>query len=437
MIQRLLRWLYPGMGVKRWGLVIAIFSLFFILGLMGLLGRDILGNVLRIFETSHIPVWSLVIGFIVIGTLGILFGVNGLIRTILRAVAPDSAHRTSELMYSQRLLSRGPSVVAIGGGTGLSTLLRGLKEWTTNITAVVTVMDDGGSSGKLRRERQILPPGDIRNCLIALAEDESKIAELFQHRFEQTGSALDGHSIGNLVLAGLQEMKGSFDRSIEELSKLLNVRGRVLPATLEDVELVAEMADGSLIRGECNIADTSTRIVRMSLSKPRVEPYPKVLEAIETAEVIVLGPGSLYTSIIPNLLVDDIASAVEKSNATKIYVANLMTQPGETDDFTLSQHLEELGKYIELDKLDHIIVNVDSIPEEILARYKADQSTPVLNDYTADHKIHNKITEAHLLDLIEIEGVQTVKHHSQHLTQAIAKSARQPSQPIADRVQST
>ena len=420
MIQHLLRWLYPGMGVKRWALVIGIFALILIMGLMGLFGRENLRSVFEIFQDSFLPVWALVLGFILVGALGIVVGLSGLLRSILREVAPEFDGVTSEVIFSNRLLSRGPRVVALGGGTGLSTILRGLKEWTTNITAVVTVMDDGGSSGRLRRERHMLPPGDIRNCLIALAEDESRISQLFQHRFEKSGSDIDGHSIGNLVITGLQEMTGSFDRSIEELSKMLNIRGQVLPATLEDVDLVAEMADGTVIQGEENIGESSNRVVRMSLSESKVPPYPKVLEAIAEADVIIMGPGSLYTSIIPNLLVDQIAEKIENSSASKFYVANLMTQPGETDEFMLSDHLDALGQYLDLGKLDHILINNGSFPEELLNQYRADNSVPVTNDIPTSNGLNQRVVVANLLDLVEIEGVQTIKHHSGNLARTIA-----------------
>lgn len=427
MIQRIIRWLYPGMGVKRWAFMIAVSGLILILGLMGLVGRDNLREMLFIFVASPIPVWALVASLIAIGTLGVFFGVNGLVRSIIGKISPEAEGRASELIYNKLLLSRGPRVVAVGGGTGLSTLLRGLKHWTSNITAVVTVMDDGGSSGRLRRERQMLPPGDIRNCLIALAEDESKITELFAHRFEKSGSDIDGHSLGNLVLTGLQEMTGSFDRAIEEFSRFVKIRGEVLPATLEDVELVAEMSDGSLIRGECNIADaedTEKRVIRMTLSRPRVSPYPKVISAIKEADVIILGPGSLYTSIIPNLLVDEIAQEIERSDATKCYVSNLMTQPGETDDFTLKDHLDELSQYIDLGKLDFILMNGQPFPDELLSRYESENSVPVKADIGTENGYFGKIVEADLLDIIELEGKQTIKHHSDNLARAIARFSK-------------
>lgn len=423
-LRRALTWLYPGMRVKRWALAIGGSGLVLIVGLMGLIGRENLKEIYQIFSGSDTVVTGMIAGLILAGLVGIVFGVNGLVRSIIRGVSPEFEGRASEVIYHKRRLSRGPHVVAVGGGTGLSTLLRGLKGWTANITAVVTVMDSGGSSGRLRREMNILPPGDIRNCLIALAEDESKMARLFGHRFRDGGAALDGHSLGNLVLAGLQEMTGSFDRSIEELSSLLNIRGQVLPATLDDVELVAELDDGTLLHGEHEIGRSPRRIVRMALSKPRVRPYPKVLQVIGAADVIVLGPGSLYTSIIPNLLVDEVAREIERARAVKIYVANLMTQPGETEGYTLNDHLEALGEYVELAVFDYAIINRRAIPAELSARYRAEKATPVEVDIVEPNAHGIRLIEADLLDVVELEGKPTVKHHSERLAEAIARCAR-------------
>jgi len=412
------------MGVKRWALMIATSALVLIVGLMGLLGKENLKRVYELFSGSSFYVYGLIALLIIGGLGGVAFGVNRLARSIIREISPELEGRTSEVIYSRRLLRRGPHIVAVGGGTGLSTLLRGLKGLTANITAVVTVMDDGGSSGRLRREMNILPPGDIRNCLIALAEDESKMSRVFQHRFRD-GGALDGHSLGNLVLAGLKEMTGSFDRAVEELSLLLSVRGQVLPTTLADVQLVAEMEDGTLVKGECQIVKVSKRIMRMALSQPRVRPYPKVLEAIRRADIIVLGPGSLFTSIIPNLLVEDVAPEIERSRATKFYVANLMTQPGETDGFTLSDHLRALNDYIDLKTFDYLIVNKEPIPEQLQQSYSLEGSTPVENDLGSPNEYGLEMVEAELLDIIELEGKLTVKHHSQKLAQTIAGCSKE------------
>lgn len=423
-LRRMLRWLYPGMGVKRWLLVIGLSGLLLILGLLGLIGKENLKVILGLFSGSKLGVFALIMGLILLGLGGFIFGVNQLGRSIIRGISPEFEGRASEVIYSKLILSRGPHVVAVGGGTGLSTLLRGLKHLTANITAVVTVTDEGGSSGRLRREMNILPPGDIRNCLIALAEDESKMARLFQHRFQDSGSSLSGHSLGNLVLAGLKEMTGSFDRAVEELSSLLNIRGQVLPATLQDVQLVAEMADSTLVRGECAIVQARKKIVRMALSQPRVRPYPKVLEAIRSADLIILGPGSLFTSIIPNLLVEEVAREIELSQAIKFYIANLMTQPGETDGFTLKDHLAALQEYIDLDTFDYVVANRQKIPEELLVRYQQEGAVPVLNDLD-EEDYGLEIVEADLLDVVEVGDQQTVKHHPERLAKVIARLAKE------------
>lgn len=428
-LRRLVAWLYPGLGVKRWVALIGAASVVLVVGLMGLVGRDNLLQIYRWLRGLGLP-YELVVALLVgLGALGVAFGVSRLGRSILKGLSPELAGRAGEVLYSQRVLSKGPHIVAVGGGTGLSTLLRGLKLFTSNIAAVVTVMDDGGSSGRLRRERHILPPGDIRNCLIALAEDESRIARLFQHRFHSRDgdgkSALDGHSLGNLVLAGLQEMTGSFDRAVEELSALLNVRGQVLPATLEDVQLVAEMEDGSVVEGECAIAESPKRIRRLGLSKPDVPPYPKVLEAIRRADVIVLGPGSLYTSVIPNLLVAGVAREIERARAVKIYVANLMTQPGETDGFTLRDHLKALNDYLDVRALDAVIANVQPVPEELLEQYKRDGAEPVRVDLEEPNEFGLRVVKAELVDVVEIDGAPTVKHHPERLARTILRCARE------------
>lgn len=422
-LRRALKWLYPGMGVKRWALVIGLSGVVMVVGLMGLIGKENLKAIYGLFAGSGPAVYGLIATLILLGVGGIAFGVNRLVRSIIRGISPEYEGRASDIIYSRRLLSRGPQVVAVGGGTGLSTLLRGLKELTANITAVVTVMDDGGSSGRLRREMNILPPGDIRNCLIALAEDESKMSQLFQHRFRD-GGALDGHSLGNLVLAGLKEMTGSFDRAVEELSSLLNIRGQVLPTTLEDVQLVAEMADGTLVRGECNIAQANERIVRMALSRPRVRPYPKVITAIRSADVIILGPGSLFTSIISNLLVEEVAREIELARAIKFYIANLMTQPGETDEFTLNDHLRALNEHLDLSSFDYLIVNSRPIPKELEESYRSENAVPVVNDLAEANEYGLVVVEADLLDVVELEGRATVKHHPEKLARTIARCTK-------------
>ncbi|HJQ25899.1 MAG TPA: YvcK family protein [Blastocatellia bacterium] len=285
-------------------------------------------------------------------------------------------------------------IVSIGGGTGLSSLLSGLKAhvgedclaaatdaaWVEMLTAVVTVTDDGGSSGRLREEFQILPPGDIRNCMVALAEDERLLTQLFQYRFE-SGGDLAGHSFGNLFLAALTGVTGDFFEAIKVSSEVLAIKGRIFPSTVQDVTLVAEFEDGRTIRGESKIVAARAPISRLRLSHP-CRPLGETLEAIAEADLITIGPGSLYTSIIPNLLVDGIVEALNQSPAMKAYICNVMTQPGETDGFTVEDHLRALLEHSPALKLDYVIVNAAPIHRELREKYLADGAVQV--EFTAE-----------------------------------------------------
>ncbi|HSB11346.1 MAG TPA: gluconeogenesis factor YvcK family protein [Blastocatellia bacterium] len=282
-------------------------------------------------------------------------------------------------------------IVSIGGGTGLSTLLSGLKTytgsdeeadrggdaaWIETLTAVVTVTDDGGSSGRLREEFQILPPGDIRNCIVALAEDEHLLTRLFQHRFESEGD-LAGHSFGNLFLAALASVTGDFLEAIKVSGEVLAIKGRIFPSTVQDVALVAELEDGRVVRGETNIVQARSRIKRLRLSSDHCRPLPETLEAIAHADIVTIGPGSLYTSIVPNLLVDGIVDAMRNSSALKIYICNIMTQPGETDGFSVEDHVKVLFDYSPDLELDYVVVNNALIGESLREKYLADGAAQV------------------------------------------------------------
>ena len=282
-----------------------------------------------------------------------------------------------DLLYEQNLLSRAPRVVVIGGGTGMPVLLRGLKELTSNLTAIVTVADDGGSSGRLRGELGILPPGDIRNCLIALATTEPLLEQLFQYRFN-TDSQLDGHSFGNLFIAAMSEITGDFEAAVKESSKVLAVRGRVLPVTLDNIGLGAELVDGRVVYGESNITADPVAIKKVHILPADVTPLPEALLALQEADAIVLGPGSLYTSVIPNLLVPGIAQAIADSNATKIYACNVMTQPGETTGYTASDHLRAILQHTTPELVDYVLVNTAAIEPALLQRYQAEGAEPVV-----------------------------------------------------------
>jgi len=319
----------------------------------------------------------------------------------------------------------GQNLVAIGGGTGLSTLLAGLKKrvgksvegtWINNLSAIVTVSDDGGSSGRLRDELQMLPPGDIRNCMIALSEDSSLLSKLFRYRFRGDGE-LGGHSFGNLFLAALTEVTGDFTEAIRLSSEILASKGHIFPATISDVRLVAELEDGSVVSGETQISKSAQPIRHLRLEPERCLPLPQVLKAIRTADVITVGPGSLYTSILPNLLVAQVARVIgQAQQATKIFVNNLMTQPGETDGYNARAHLETIKKYAPEIHFDFVVVNNRRISEEQAERYAAEGAYQIgIDDPIED--VVDQSTEIVRADLLD--GGEKVRHNSERLAEVV------------------
>ncbi|WP_416147159.1 gluconeogenesis factor YvcK family protein [Salipaludibacillus sp. HK11] len=287
-------------------------------------------------------------------------------------------------------------VVVLGGGTGLSVLLRGLKTFPVDITAIVTVADDGGSSGRLRRELNIPPPGDIRNVLVALSEVEPLVEELFQHRFEN-GNGLSGHSLGNLLLAGMTSITGDFAKGVHEISRVLNVRGKVLPASNDQVTLHAEYEDGTFTEGESNIPKIGKKIKKVFLKPENPEPMRDALQAIDEADLIVLGPGSLYTSVIPNLLVPGMEEALIKTSAMKVYICNVMTQPGETDGYTVSDHVKAIDNHAREKIIDAVLLNTQKIPFSYAQRYKKDGAEGVVVDEEDLTKMGILLIDDHLL----------------------------------------
>ena len=312
-------------------------------------------------------------------------------------------------------------VVALGGGTGLSTVLRGLKQHVAQTTrdgapkdrkerercpisdlaAVVAVSDDGGSSGRLRREYRVLPPGDIRNCMVALSSDEPLLAHLFQYRFP-TGRGLAGHSFGNLFLTALTNVTGDFLRAVEVSSQVLAIRGRIFPATEQNVTLEAELEDGSIVAGETKISRSRKRISRVRLLPRRVRPSPQALDALRRADLILAGPGSLYTSIIPNLLVEGVVDAIARSSATRVYIANLMTQPGETSHYSVSDHVHAIYEHAGRPLFDYVIVNSAAISPRLLRRYKAEGAEPVAPSLPELAQMGLKCIEADVLQQDEV-----------------------------------
>lgn len=292
---------------------------------------------------------------------------------------------------------RAPKVVVIGGGTGLPVLLRGLKYLPIDITAIVTVADDGGSSGRLRNELAMPAPGDIRNVLAALSDVEPLVEDLFQHRFA-SGNELTGHSLGNLILAAMTSITGDFVHAIQEMSKVLNVRGKVLPAANRSVVLHAEMEDGTVVSGESHIPLSGKPIRRVFLSPNDIEPLSETIRAIRNADMVVIGPGSLYTSILPNLLVPKIGEEVCKAKAKKVYVCNVMTQAGETMNYSAGDHIKALYDHMPCPFIDFIIVNDAEVPEEIQKKYKAEQAQPVLYDAQALKDLGVKVIHEPIVD---------------------------------------
>ena len=307
-----------------------------------------------------------------------------------------------------------PRIVIIGGGTGLPVLLRGLKKYPVDITAIVTVADDGGSSGRLRDDMQIPPPGDIRNVLAALSDVEPLIEEMFQHRFK-TSNELSGHSLGNLILAAMTSITGDFVHAIQEMSKVLNVRGKVLPAANRSVVLNALMEDDSIVRGESKIPYSGKRIKRVFLNPENVKPLPETLQEIREADLIVIGPGSLYTSILPNLLVKRLGKEVFKAKARKVYICNLMTQAGETHDFTASDHIKAIYDHTDCAFIDTILVNSETIPHDVELRYKEELAQPVHFDLDRLSGLGIEVVQE---EIAELDG-NVIRHDTKKVSEIL------------------
>lgn len=406
-------WFKPGIRVKRWVLMGLLGLTVFVLGMSKFLFRGPIPDALSILYI-YVTLLGLIIiyGAINLGLKSILGLVSG-----TNTMYGMNRQTLGDLLYEQRLLVRGPRIVAIGGGTGLSTMLRGLKEYTSNITAVVTVADDGGGSGLLRESLGMLPPGDIRNCLVALAHTEPLMEELMQYRFRD--GELKGQSFGNLFIAAMNGISSNFEDAIKKMSEVLAVKGRVYPVTLEDVSLLAELSDGEIVRGESQIPHRATEknagIKRVFLEPENPKPLEDALYEIDNADCIVMGPGSLFTSIIPNLIVDGVANRVKNSKAIKIYVSNIMTQPGETDGFTLSDHIRAIEEHCGEGLIDFVIANNGLIPEVYYRKYKDDGQ----NIVKVDKDNIPRDIEVILKDLVEINLKGLLRHNTKELSNTV------------------
>ncbi|MBI3162829.1 MAG: uridine diphosphate-N-acetylglucosamine-binding protein YvcK [Chloroflexi bacterium] len=416
-LRNLPRWLRPGLGIKRWFalsmLGITLLGLGFAVILIDLYRTDSSNPILLTFLTyaslRFIPrIWRAII-FGGLGVWLVVYGILRLNRSLLRPFIRPGSDVLDQLSEFQRR-ARGPRIVTIGGGHGLATLLRGLKAHTGNLTAVVTVADDGGSSGRLRESHGILPPGDIRNCLAALSNDEAMLTQLFQYRFSGSPD-LEGHSFGNLFITALADLTGSFEEAVVESGRVLSVNGRVLPSTLHDVKLVASMAlphsiNEVRVEGESKIPEMAGRVRRVWLEPDDAPAFPPVIQAILNADVIVVGPGSLYTSILPNLLVQNLLTAMNASRAVKIYVCNIATQSGETDAYTCFDHVRALEGHIGEDLFDIILCN-DNYAGDI---------NPSSKWVLADEKTLSD-SRSHTADLVDME--HPWRHDSTKLAQVI------------------
>lgn len=425
-IRREAAWLVPGLFIKRWVGIAMIGAFLMFFGLTLSLGLQPVSFAIEVLKSIAMHVPSHISGpsLVVFGCLMFYFGSKKISGTIFSAMEVEGSEATIlEAVYRRSKLLHGPRIVAIGGGTGLSTLLRGIKNYTTNVTAVVTVGDDGGSSGRLREEQGIIPPGDIRNCIAALANEEKLITELFQYRFK-TGQGLEGHSFGNLFLTAMCRITGDMMSAIKESSKVLSIRGVVLPSTLDNMKLFAEMEDGSVVMGESNIPKAHGKIKRLGCQPESPEPLPDVIKAIQQAELIILGPGSLYTSVIPNLLISDIAEAISKSHAPKIYIANVMTQPGETDGFSVADHVETIINHAKYSKVVSAVMVNNHLPAGLVERYQMAGYEPVVLDAERCNALGVEVVEKHLVDDHE---TQVIRHNPKQLGKSIIDWFKQQS----------
>jgi uncharacterized cofD-like protein len=414
------RWFYPGMRLKRWFLLMALAAGILAMGFSGILGRQLVGIhyhtplIQEIDETIHHLKFDDFLMILIGITLGV-YAIRRAIYTVLTVLLPAREKEFVNIVYNQTRLKRGPRIVCVGGGTGLPNVLYGLKHFTSNLTAVVTVADDGGSSGRLRRDFGTPPPGDIRNCIVALADQETLLNDLFQYRFKGHGS-LKGHSFGNLFITVMGEITGDFGKAVEESSKVLATRGTVMPVTFDSMSLQARLKNGKIVTGESNIPLAKSPITEVMLREKKVRPNKEVLKAILEADAIVLGPGSLFTSIIPNLLIKEVAETIALSRAVKIFICNVMTQPGETDFFTVSDHVRALFKHTGPNFVHYVMVNKEKVPTRLLSRYAAHGQEPVIVDEKEIKKLGPKVVRANLLNHEDF-----VRHNPEKLGKAIIR----------------
>jgi uncharacterized cofD-like protein len=426
---KLKNWLTPGLGVKRWIILVLIGTTFIGIGL-GIVILDFYRNApdswwLPLVSAASLRILPRLVRAFIFGGVGagiLFYAIWGLNRALMKPfIKPGDS--VVEIIRQHRQLERGPRIVAIGGGHGLAALLRGLKNHTYNITAVVTVADDGGSSGRIRDEIGILPPGDIRNCLAALSDDEALLGQLFQYRFPE-GGGLQGHSFGNLFITALADITGSFEQAVAESGRVLAIHGEVLPSSIQDVRLQADVVlpfsqNEVRIFGESRIPESSGRIRRVWLVPDNIPVFPKVIQSIFNADIIIIGPGSLFTSIIPNLLVKELTQAIDISKAFKVYVCNIATQPGETDGLDCHGHIEILNEHTGKQLFDVCVCN-SSYKGELPGNVDWVRISPDLHD-------NYPIYATDLLDETNI-----VRHDPHKLANAIIELFQEKTGPLVE-----
>lgn len=413
-------WLCPGVNIKRW-LLLATFGIFLCaMGLAMVFNFQIVGRLEELlFQFTYYVTGRYSNGFIMsigvvlflLGVICLVRGTRKVVRSVVSSLIPDASGRLMEKIFVQRKLTRGPAITVIGGGTGLSTMLRGMKYITNNVTAVVAMGDDGGSSGRLRKELGIVPPGDLRNCMTALADQEPEMERLLKYRFKGD-SPLAGHCFGNLLIAAMAEAEGGMEEGLKVASQILKVRGHVVPSTLENIQLCAEMTDGTTVVGESHISEAGKHIRRLKMIPENAPAAKDAVKAIMDADVLIFGPGSLYTSVIPNLIVGGIKDAILKSHAIKIYICNVMTQPGETDGYGAYEHVRALIDHMGAQFLNYVIVNDEKISSAQLAPYREQGAKPVHPDMKKLSNLGINVVPAHLIskeDLVRHDPVKLSK----------------------------
>jgi uncharacterized cofD-like protein len=413
------KWLYLGLHIKRWLALLAVSVAIMGLGLAYLLREAYVSYTFPQWAywltLQFIPRWGR--GFLFISGASALAVFSGwrLNRSLAEAMAPQiRGTDILDMVYAHRTQERGPRIVAIGGGTGLSNLLRGIKRYSSNVTAIVTVADDGGSSGRLRRDLQVIPPGDIRNCIAALADAEPLVTELFQYRFsEGSGDGIAGHSFGNLFIAAMAGVTGSMEDAITETSRVLAVRGRIVPSTLEDIVLAARMQDGSIVRGESRLPASGQPPVEVFIEPHGATAHPTAVRALMEADLILIGPGSLYTSVLPNLLVPALGKALKDAKGYKVYISNVATQRGETNSYSAADHYQAILRHLDVPRLADVVLANSNLPSEPLpAEWGAQPvSAPGDDDYVGARLV--------LADIVDLD--RRLCHDTDKLASAVMR----------------